>query len=117
VVNNGRITANKARRVAEVIEVIENNLNGNQEIGEAGDNKSSNSDYKLSNANKEEVIIIKRVINYSLINYQEILSIKKAYNILKEERTAVLDIYRDLRALIYPNYSNNKYIKVAFNNK
>jgi hypothetical protein len=56
-------------------------------------------------------------MSYSLIDYQGILGIEEAYNTLREEQTAVLAIYRDIRTLIHPDYSDDQNAKEAFKNK
>jgi hypothetical protein len=57
------------------------------------------------------------VINCGTKNYQKILGVKEAYNSLKEEKTAILNAYRDLRTLIYPDFSNDNNAKEAFISK
>lgn len=89
------------------------------EIREGNDNNNkNNSDYNLSSkSNKEERKAIKRVISYYSKNYREILGIKENYNTLKEEKTEILEIYRNLRTLIHPDFSDNKNTKKAFRSK
>jgi hypothetical protein len=56
-------------------------------------------------------------MNCGLKNYREILGVEEAYNSLKKERTAILNAYKDLRTLIYPNFSNDDNAKEAFISK
>lgn len=120
---NARIAADNARRAAEAAEAAKaaaGNPTNDHEIGE-GDGDGNGNKYKPSGGGtaeeEEEKEAIKRVINCGTKNYREILSVKKAYNSLKEEKTAILNAYKDLRTLIYPDFSDNDNAEEAFISK
>jgi hypothetical protein len=109
---DGRIDAEKARQAAEAVA----NGSTDQDMGEADDDEGD-GDYNLGSGSDEEEEARKRVMSCDSKNYRQILGVKETYTNLVEEKTAILNAYRDLGALIHLDFSDDDNAKSAFTSK
>jgi hypothetical protein len=116
--DEARNAADKARQAAETGGTEEDTLMvGENDGGDDDDDDDEDGDFKAEDDDEEANEARKRVMNCDEKNYREILGVNEAYSTRKEERTAILDEYRDLGALLHPDFSDDKDAEAAVKSK
>jgi hypothetical protein len=112
-VEDGRIDADKARQAAEAAA----SGSTDQVMGEADDDEGDGDYNPGGGSDEEEREARKRVMSCDSKNYRQILGVKETYANPVEEKTVILDAYRDLGALIHPDFSDDDNAEIAFTSK